>query len=100
MAAGTLTGGTIPARQSEPKPKAPPALRVARKLTRPERQQKLEQHLEEQLERINGTSEPRIRCRFDQSPFRPKNVLQIFISEMRATFHSKTIDNDVCRYTM
>jgi hypothetical protein len=32
---------------------APPALRISRKLTRPERQLKLEQHLEEQLERIN-----------------------------------------------
>lgn len=32
---------------------APPALRIARKLTRPQRQQKLEQHLDEQLERIN-----------------------------------------------
>ena len=32
---------------------APPALRITRKLTRPERQLKLEQHLDEQLERIN-----------------------------------------------
>ena len=32
---------------------APPALRISRKLTRPERQLKLEQHLDEQLERIN-----------------------------------------------
>lgn len=35
------------------KPEVPPALRVTRKLTRPERQLKLEQHLDEQQQRIN-----------------------------------------------
>jgi len=38
---------------------APPALRISRKLTRPERQLKLEQHLDEQLERINESKAER-----------------------------------------
>ena len=44
---------TKPTAVDDLKPKAPPAIRVTRKLTRPERQLKLEQHLEEQLERMN-----------------------------------------------
>jgi len=39
----------------------PPSHRISRKLTRPQRQQKLEQHLEEQLERINES-----KSRFDK----------------------------------